>query len=215
MGQKIKNKRYRKFLDHGEIDYINRELLEEALENIGSPHRQQKRAALIMLYLTGCRPVELLNIKANDVEKTKYGHYVMVRVPASKNGLARTLYLKRSDDLVKEFFSYVKTVYPDFLLFAELRSEYTRYVKTKNGEIKKRIEITDSFRYHVKKWFTGVVKDPIPPYFLRHNRLSQLSEQGVDMKTLQMFKGAKSSDSVDPYLHLSSDRAKKAAKHIE
>ena len=101
------------------------------------------------------------------------------------------------------------------LLFPHFINKYVRHYVNKKGEIKEVEETTNKVYYHVKKWFEGVLPDSIPPYFLRHNRWSKLSEKGVDLNTLRMLKGSKTYDSITPYLHLSSDLSKKAARHID
>ena len=204
MGKKIKNERYRSFLDNGLIDFVNESDIDTALENIKGRNVPGARALLICLYYTGGRPCEILSLKSRDI--TKEASYIKIRVPASKNGLPRTLFFRSKNKHTTELYKYAITIYDDLLLFLNFRSYYKRILP--NG--KERIEISDSLRYHFSKWFNG----KITPYFLRHNRFSQLSSVGVRDKDIQFMKGAKTLASVEPYLHLSTDIAKKLAKKI-
>lgn len=205
MSNKIKNKRYRDFLDNGLIDFLGKEEIDKALAQIKGRNVVEGRALLIMAYYSGARPIEYLSIKAKDV--TKENSYVKIRVPASKNGLPRTLFFRYANPHIAELYKYAVTIYDDMYLFLNFRSYYKRILP--NG--KERIEITDSLRYHFNKWFDGVIN----PYFLRHNRFSKLIAAGLRSKDIQFMKGAKTMASVEPYLHMSTQKAKKIAKKIE
>lgn len=209
---RIKNKHYRQFLDQGEIRTIEESDIFKALENIKAPRIQEKRACLICMYYTGGRPVEILNIKGIDIKKESV--YIQIKVPASKRGLPRIVWLPYKKPLVKEFYNFAMTVYPDMPLFFHLRSHYVRSRQTKKGEVTS-VEITDSLRYHIKQWFTGIIEDSIPPYFLRHNRFSKLALAGVSLQDIRMIKGSKTMDSVMPYLHMSAYTAKKVSKKMD
>lgn len=210
---KIKNKNYRKFLDAGLIDIIDQRKIELALLNIKGKYRDEGRALLIALYYTGARPIEVLHIKAKDIQKQD--SYVTVHLYGAKRGLNRTLFFPYRLRLVKELYSYAMRCFPDMFIFHHYKSQYHRKVIYKSGKVVNRIDETDKLRYHVKKWFKGVIPDSITPYFLRHNRFSQLSESGISPQDLQMLKGSKTSQSVQYYLHLSTKSAKAIAKKIK
>lgn len=214
MPKKITNPNYRKFLDEGVIEPISEAELKIALRNAGQgKHGREARALLIALYYTGARPNEVLDMKAKDVKKDK--SYVLVNLPASKGGLPRTLYLQYSNKLVKELYKYATGVFPDMLMFYHFRSSYERVKKLEDGTISKTEETTDKLRYHVQKWFIGIREDSITPYFLRHSRMSKLAREGATMQQLRMLKGSKTTESVMPYLHLSSQEAKELARKIK
>lgn len=211
--QKIKNYNYRQFIDKGEIELINVDQLKQALNNINGRHKNEGRALLIVLYYTGCRPVEALRVRAKEIYKE--GHYIRIRLKGSKRGLPRTPHLPYRIDLIKELYKYASGRFQDMLLFPSYINRYVRQHKNKKGEIKEYIETTNKVYYHIKKWFEGVITDSIPPYFLRHNRFSKLSEKGVDLNHLRMLKGSKTFDSIIPYQHLSTKLSKKIARNID
>lgn len=210
---KITNKNYRKFLDKGIIDIITLEKLNKALANIKGKHIKEARALLICLYYTGARPIEVLGLKGRAFKRVD--SYVTIEVQAVKRGLNRTIFLPYRYKLVKEMYDYAVRCFPNAMLFYHFRSSYKRRVVKKDGSVTYREEVTDKLRYFFKRWFTGVIKDSITPYFLRHNRFSQLSEAGLTPQDIQHIKGAKSANSVQPYLHLSTKSAKNIAKKIK
>lgn len=214
--QKIKNPNYRKFLDQGLIDTINEDHIKQALDNITGlrgKHIKECRSFVIELYYTGARPGEVLKTKGKLI--TKEGSYIKVAiVEPTKNGLPRTIYLPYKKPLVKELYNYAITIYPDLDLYPHLKSNTQRFRKTKKG-LKEFTEDTNKLRYHFTKWFKNVLPESISPYFLRHNRFSKLSEAGLSDQDLKMIKGSRTYQSIEPYRHMSTHSAKKAAKKME
>lgn len=214
MSKKIVNENYRKFLDEGVIDTISEEQLRQALNQIKGKNSREARALLIALYYTGARPNEILSMKAKDVTKEK-NSYIKLKIKGSKGGLTRTIPLSYKNDLVREIYSFATATFPEMLLFYNFIGRYERTVVLKDGSVKKRIDTTTKLRYHVSKWFEGIIDGSIPPYFLRHNRFSKLAEAGVEMSDIRLLKGAKSMESVTPYIHLSSKKMKKITRYIK
>jgi site-specific recombinase XerD len=209
---KITNKSYREFLDSGMITLLKQEQIEKALQNVKGVrgrYVQEGRGLLIGLYYTGGRPVEVLRCKGVDVEKE--GNYVKVKLEGAKHGLTRIIYLPERLTLVKEFYNYARSVFPEQLLFYHYANKYVR--KLPNG--KERVETTNKIYYYISKWFTGVIAGGITPYFLRHNRFSSLSMAGIKTEEIQQLKGSKTIEGVRPYLHLSSRTMKEIAKKIK
>ena len=206
---RIKNALYRKFLDEGIIEILKHEDIVKVLNNIKGKNAKEARALVICLYLTGARPVEVLNMKAKDISKES--QFILAKVPASKNGLPRTIYLQIRNSLAKELLNFAMSLMGERYLFWNFRGSSRQKYITDNGFLKEYNVITYKLRYYFKIWFNSL----IPPYFLRHNRFSQLSQDGASMDQLKNLKGAKSYESIQPYTHLSSDSAKKIARKIK
>lgn len=206
---KIRNKRYREFLDQGLITTLNESDILQALKLIDGEHIKEGRALLIIAYYTGARPTEYLKLKPKHI--TKKGSYCVVMMPASKGGKTRVIYLQLKRPLIKEFYQFACTIFDGVFLFYHYRTHYVRKIETKDG-IKERIDVTDGLRYHFKKWFRD---EKITPYFLRHNRFSKLSESGATAEEIRQMKGSKTLESVFPYLHLSKRTAKKLARKLD
>lgn len=209
---KIKNQLYRDFLDNGVISMLGENDILKALENITetTKHAKEGRALLITLYYTGARPNEVLNLKGKDFKRT--GNYLIVSMPSSKGGVARPIYLSLSKPMVKELHNYIVTLMPEILVFFQFRNKYTRLKTNRKGNTVISTSITDKLRYYFKRWFP---ETEIPPYYLRHNRFSKLSEKGLTPTEIMQIKGAKSIESVRPYLHLSTHTAKKISRKLD
>lgn len=210
---KIKNINYKRFIESGQIIYIEEAHLREALGNIKGKHQQEGRALVITLYYTGARPNEVLSLYGEDISKE--GAYIKIRLPASKRGLPRIFFIPYKLELAKELYIYSRGIFPKMLLFRNFRNNYIRNSVTKKGVPKQYTSTADKLRYYFSKWFDSVIEGGINPYYLRHNRFSSLSEAGVPLETLRQLKGAKSINSVYPYLHLSSFGSKGAARKLK
>lgn len=209
---KIKNKNYREFLETGLINLINEDTIKKVLSRVEEGvYKRQARALIIALYYSGARPNEVLRMCAGDVQKKN--SYVTLKVRGSKRGFSRIIYLSyNKNELVKEFIAYAMSIPHDMLLFWKFRNHYVREKKMRGGDIKEVVTISDKLRYYFGKWFSGVIDEGIPPYYLRHNRFSSLSMGGATMEQIRQIKGSRTLDSVMPYLHMSEDVAKKTAK---
>lgn len=206
---KITNKNYRKFLDEGIIKTIDEETIKKAINNTKGNYRKAIRSIIILLYYTGARPVEALEVKSKHI--TTEGNYITIKLEGRKGGLPRTVYLKKNP-LTKELLEHAKSTHPEALLYYQLKNNYQRTTKTKRNETKTRTETTNKLYYHIKKSFKEIIN--ISPYYLRHNRFSKLSEEGVSLEQIQQLKGSRTTESIRPYLHMSTEKAKKTAKKI-
>lgn len=211
--QKIKNPNYRAFLDSGIINILSEEHILRALANIKGRYVRESRALLIALYYTGGRPNEVLRLTGKDIAKVR--HYVTVSLKGSKHGMPRTVYLPYKSELVKELYLYGISCFADAFIFFHFQNKYKRFKPNKKGILKEYIDISDKLRYHFSKWFSGVIPDSIPPYYLRHNRFSKLIQSGASMEDIMLLKGSKKLDSVRPYMHMSSERAEKLSKKMK
>jgi len=209
-----KNVNYRKFLDHGEIKLVTTDHIKLALNNINGirgQHIKEGRALLIALYYTGARPNEILRLVSNDISRDQ--GYIVIKVPSSKKGKTRPIYIKKNRAFIKELYDYSNGLFPNMKMFYHYITKHQKSYINRKGEVRHYEEISAKLRHHVKKWFDGVFD--INPYYLRHSRFSQLTERGVSASEIMILKGGRSMECVTPYLHLSSTTGKKIAKHNE
>lgn len=217
---KIKNERYKLFLNGYYLDPIDRKTFEEMLSNItdikkkGAPqYAKEARVLCIILWTSGGRPNEVLRLKAGDISKE--GQNIQIKLPGSKRGNPRHIILPGKDALINEIWEYSKNKYPLLLLFRHFYSDkyrsYTTKLDKKTGGIK-RYEghyplVAGNFCYHFKRWFG------IPPYFFRHSRMTTAAEK-LSIPDLMQLKGSKTEMSVMPYLHATKKQAKKIGKEL-
>lgn len=209
---KIKNKNYRAFLDTGQIKPIEAGHIDLALRNIKGREVKQKRILLLLLYLTGGRPSEVLNITAKDI--TKDNRYIKIFVKGTKKAFSRFIYVPSTNKHAVEILEYAMSLFPDLYLLHALRDAYTRKCYSEKKGSYTRIEISNRIRYYFKSWFKGVIDGGISPYYLRHNFFSKLAMKDVSLEDLRNLKGGKSMTSVVAYVHMSSKKAKSIAKKI-
>lgn len=220
-GKKIKNEAYKSFLSGQLFQKINREEFTAILENVKYKHQKQARALVIMAWMSAGRPNEYMSLVAEDI--TKKGNYLKIRLRGSKGSYAREILLPFNDEWVKEVWEYNKKLFPKQYVFWSLRSQSKRksttrtfYKKGPDGLVQKHTKVYEKeyeypshkLWYHFQKWMK------LPPYYLRHNRLSIVAETAKNPNQLMLLKGAKSWDSVRVYLHQSEEQAKKTAKDL-
>ena len=207
----IKNTNYKRFLESGEIIFIDKIHIAGALENI-KKNVPMARALLITLYLTGARPNEVLKMRGEDIFREK--NYIVFKLKGSKGGLPRLIRVPIKQNWALEAYNYAKSVFPDMLLYFKFRNKYKRIRENKSGT-KEIIDISDKLRYYFKIWFKGVIPDTIPPYYLRHSRFSKLSAKGATQEQLRHLKGSRTFASIHPYTHFSKDMSVKTARMID
>lgn len=211
---KIVDARYRKFLDEQIITLMTRTEFEAGLNTIffyNKRKEKESRALAILSFYTGLRPIEVLALKPENFKDSEQVGFVKIVTTIAKRGKGTTIFLP-NNKLVKEATKYALSCLPESLIFwsynKEAVTKKVRYVSKKTGEL---IEKTYSYKgknlhYFFKKHF-GVT-----PYFLRHNCFSFLSQNGASDRELFQRKGAKSYESILPYLHMSREQAVATAK---
>ena len=211
---KIKDKAYRQFLDTGLIEMIDIDAFRLLLQSVQHQDIQQARALCILLYFSGRRPSELLDLRAKNITRNKL--YLKMFILTKKKGVPTTLFIHKNN-LINEVLDYAgKCFHPDMLLFWHFRSECKKTIRKKERDAEGKetiktyneIETSKKLWYWFKKWFG------ITPYFFRHNLLSYMAAHGATDYELMHQKGSRRIDSVLPYRHFSEQQAKKAARYL-
>lgn len=206
--RRVKNRWYREFLDMGRITTVTHDEINKALSNVKGKYTRMGRALLILLYYTGCRPVEALQLRSADVRQEERCLVVFLRT--AKRGVAREIFLPLNNDHIKELKQYLFGMPPSsYVFYGYVSRAKHRKKHKKDGSVYYISQTTHKLQHHFKMWFRGVRDGGITPYFLRHNCFSRLAEMGHDQLDIKYLKGAKQLKSVEPYLHVSSVKAKK------
>ncbi len=204
----IKNKRYLKHFKKRQIELISPKEFYENWEKINAkPHLQNLlKDYFLLLFWTGRRPVELLDLKGEDFRRTSlkeedgiYQDYLLIETHTKKGGndVEIMLVFKQIPKL-EQVYQRIQGCPPDFRYFELLRTrgKNTLYWKTKAGEPR-----SQEYEEPSKKiWYWSNKYFGVPAYFFRHNRFSTMVNEGGTYEDVKIFKGAKTSSSVDPYI---------------
>ena len=176
--EKIKIKRPRK--NRHLPDILSREEVAKMLRLTNNP---KHKAIIAVLYSSGVRREELLNLKIRDIDPDR----MLIRVRNGKGNKSRdTLLAQNALELLR---SYYRGYHPSEYLFESYRAG-TAYSGTSVIKVVQRA---------VQR--AGITKN-IYPHSLRHTFATHLLEQGTNLKVIQKLLGHASLRSTMIYLHL-------------
>lgn len=214
---RIKNALYKSFLKGEPFRTISSDDMVRVLNNVtgvNGRYVREARAMLIYAYLTGARPAEFLSASANDFREDT--HFIHITVKTVKRGISRVITLKKGNPMVRELWEFARRFPPNVYVFYHFRGKAaSREFKSKTGRICTVKPLGDKIRYHFKNWFSVINPEGIPPYYLRHNRFTKLSQAGISLQDIQQMKGSKNLESVMPYVHQSTYISKRIARKNE
>lgn len=225
----IKNKAYARILNEKRIKKIKKEaFVNDYLPLIKHRNMKEARALIILLWASAARPIELLELKGEHIEKEQ--DYFLLHFKGHKGSHPRAIPLPIEDELIKEAWNYCSNILPHFYLFPHFRSQSITYkattplpkgidpfnppIKAKYKIIKRNekylkeysnryLGLSQKLKYWCTKWFE------LPPYYFRHNRIS-IAAETLDLTKLMYLKGAKSEASVLIYVQMGlSEETKK------
>ena len=184
-----KDKKLPKYLSYQEF----MELLDKLKQDDDLSIRN--RLILELLYATGLRVSELVNIKLNDID--------------IKNKTIKVMG-KGSKERIVYFGDYAKEVLGDYLsnnrndLLDGKQSDYLFI--NKNGD-----ELTVSgIEYVINQIIKGTsLKYKISPHVLRHTFATHLLEEGADIRSVQTLLGHSSLSTTQIYTHVSNEYLRK------
>ncbi len=152
---------------------------------IENTNNLKHRCIVQLLYSSGLRRSELLNLKINDIDSKR----MLVRVESSKGNKDRQTLLSKTAlaDLRCYYIKYEPKV---FLFEGKERTKYSgasvlKIVKTAAEKAKIRISVT--------------------PHILRHSFATHLLESGTDLRQIQVLLGHGSSKTTEIYTHVATN----------
>lgn len=165
---------------------------EEVKKLIDSADNTKSRLIISLLYSTGLRVSELVNLKVEDVnlgEKTGW-------VRRGKGAKDRLFTI--SENLVTELKEY-------------LEGREHKYVFSKENPLSTR---------NIQKIIKGLrtragINKKITPHTLRHSFATHLLENGTDIRMIQALLGHSSLSTTQVYTHISSEQIKKVANPLD
>lgn len=155
---------------------------EEIKRLLSSTKNTKHRAIMSILYSSGLRIGEIINLRVEDI-RSKEGYIFVTKGKGKKD--RRTLLSKKLIDLLRIYYVEYK---PDYWLFeGTTGGQYT--VSSIRKFFRKAIQ-----RAKINPWAT--------PHTLRHSFATHLLQQGVSLRHIQNLLGHSSSKTTEIYTHI-------------
>ncbi len=149
---------------------------------LSAVHNIKHKAMLLMVYSSGLRAGELINLRINDID----GEQMRVFVRGGKGKKDRvTILSKKALETLREYFKKFRP--KEYLFEGQFGGKYS-------DSSLRRVFVTA-----LKK--AGISKK-VTLHSLRHSFATHLLETGVDMRYIQMLLGHSSSKTTEIYTHI-------------
>lgn len=160
---------------------------EEVRQLIDSTDTNKSRLIVSLLYSTGLRVSEIVNLKISDLDFENKTGWVR-RGKGSKDRL-----FVISGELVDELRSYCDEKRENVYVFSKEKPLTTRNIQ----------KIIQGARFRSK------INKRITPHTLRHSFATHLLEQGTDIRVIQAILGHSSLSTTQVYTHISNEQLKR------
>lgn len=159
---------------------------EEIVLIINNTNNIKHRCIVSLLYSSGLRRNELLQLKLKDIDSKR----MLIRVEQAKGNKDRYTVLNKSvlDDLRK----YYKIYNPKTYLF-------------ENPISNKKYSSSSVLKIVVTAAENAGIKDRVTPHMLRHSFATHLLENGTDIRYIQLLLGHNSTKTTEIYTHVASN----------
>jgi len=161
---------------------------EKIMRMIEVTNNLKHKCIIKLLYSTGLRRAELINLKIEDIDSDR----MIIKVCSGKGKKDRITIL--SESLLKDLRQYYKLYKPKNYLFES--PDDSKYSPT-------------SVRNIVKKAaYKAGVRKRVTPHMLRHSFATHMLESGVDLRYIQVLLGHSNSRTTEIYTHVAVDNLK-------
>ncbi|UKM63474.1 site-specific integrase [Flavobacteriaceae bacterium GSB9] len=159
---------------------------EEIFSIIDHTNNIKHKCIVSLLYSSGLRRNELLQLKLKDIDSKR----MVIRVVQAKGNKDRYTVLNKSvlDDLRKYFLIYKPRTY----LF-------------ENPNTNQRYSSSSVLQIVVKAAQNAGIKERVTPHMLRHSFATHLLESGTDIRYIQMLLGHNSTKTTEIYTHVATN----------
>jgi site-specific recombinase XerD len=155
---------------------------EHILQIIENTNNIKHRCIVSLLYSSGLRRSELINLKISDIDSSR----MLIRVQDAKGSKDR--YSLLSNTALKDLRAYYKQWKPKVYLFESPKGE--KYSPNSVGKIVTNAAIK-----------AGINKR-VSPHTLRHSFATHLLENGTDLRYIQLLLGHSSTKTTEIYTHV-------------
>jgi len=188
----------------------------------------QARSLLILIYYSGCRESEAVELmsggitKVKEIVKGKPIYFYKVNIPALKGGLNEPLYLAINEHTT-ELYKYTKSLHPMERAFYSFYSPQKNTVRSQkvNQLLVKTPNPDGTFTLSKERYLESKTKEYTRkggkvykyvtlwtgrnPHFFRHHRYSLAKSNGWSNEEIMRFKRATSLKSIQPYIHINPE----------
>ena len=165
-------------------------LLEIINESTKDKDGVRDRLIIEMLYATGVRVSELVNIKVNDIDFNNRRIIVL-----GKGNKERIVY----------YGEYAEEVLKEYMKTHERKNHNYLFVNSKGGQLTDR-----GVRYIIDNIMSKLsVKTHVTPHVLRHTFATDMLNNGCDIKVVQELLGHSSLKATEIYTHVTNEHLKK------
>ena len=161
---------------------------EDVLNLVEQTNNIKHRCIVELLYGSGLRRNELINLKIEDIDSKR----MLVRVKQAKGNKDRITLL--SQNALRDLRCYYKTWKPKEYLF-----EGQKGGKYSGQSVVKVVKAAAS---------KAGIRIPVTPHMLRHSFATHLLEAGVDLRQIQVLLGHQSSKTTEIYTHVATNTFK-------
>ena len=158
------------------------------------------RTMLLMLYGTGLRRSELLQLKVGDIDSRR----MVVRVERGKGGHGREVPL--TPTLLAALREYYRWMHPQTYLFPGTQDGW-RTDRPLTSKV-----VWEAVRFAAR---AAGIDRRVSPHTLRHSYATHLLEAGADLRTIQVLLGHADLTHTTVYLHLSPRHLQAAPNPLE
>ena len=155
---------------------------EEAKALIGCTNNIKHKCIASLLYSSGLRRAEVINLKLSDIDSSR----MLIHVKNAKGGKDRCTLL--GDNMLKDLRTYFKKHRPKEYLFEGPHGG--KYSGTSIGRV-----ISAAGK-------VACIRIKVTPHILRHSFATHLLESGVDLRYIQSLLGLSSSKTTEIYTHV-------------
>lgn len=185
------------------IDFLTIEELEAVLKecNLGKKSEYKHFMILSILYETGCRVSELINIKYNDIH---FGTNSYIKVLGKENK-ERLIYIsKNTEDLLNNYIEKFE-IKSGYLFLNHSNRMYSRFGI--NKIVKKYVD-------KASKKLDNLREKNITPHGFRHSKAVHFLLNGTALPIIQKFLGHSQIQTTEKYLAVTSDITIEAVEEV-
>jgi site-specific recombinase XerD len=168
---------------------------EDVLSIIANTNNIKHRCIVSLLYSSGIRRNELVNLKITDIDSKR----MLIRIEAAKGNKDR--YTLLSHSLLEDLREYYKQCKPEKYIVERM------YGKQYSGQSIGKIVLNAAEK--------ADIKIPVTPHMLRHSFTTHLLEAGVDLRQIQVLLGHSSSKTTEIYTHVTTTTFKKIKNPLD